>query len=621
MKRYRYPGARPFEQEQSDLFFGRNEDVIQLLRKVKLSPLTVLYGKSGLGKSSLLNAGLIPLIQEQENYTCVRIRFGAWQADRKDPILPLPNCVAQVRQVIDSESALDALVPQEEGLWRLVKEHTIANGGKKGMLLVFDQFEELFSYPESEIKLFRQQLAEALYTPAPQRYWDALEEGYERGNELLPRSALQILQANTPIKVVLAIRSDRMHLLERLSDYFPLILKNLFELKALDQKNARMAMTEPAFLKGPFITPRFTYEPAALDKIIDYLTDQGTAHIESTQLQIICHHLEQEIASSGAFELGEADVGELDEVVENYYDEKLTLIDDPNQVYAARRLIEEGLVFEEEERRLSIYEGQALRSFDLKSEVLQLLVDSHLLRAEPSLRGGYTYELSHDTLIKPILKAKRERLSSERTAEEVKALAERQQERLAERRKRQRAYGLAIGGLLLALISITTAWWAIRQGQIADKARKAISENAFALQFALANNLKVEGKYDTALDSLQSAERFLTREDLLRQKILQDTFQAWQQVAILMEQSDSLKALQQLGRAQELVDQAVRISGDTRLYSKQRSLLQEREKRYTDLIEQARAFRNTGRRNSLEKTIQQLIELGVKSESDIRAEI
>jgi hypothetical protein len=51
----RYPGAQPFETNQKDIFFGRVKDVDALCRLVRLEPLTVLYSKSGLGKSSIIS--------------------------------------------------------------------------------------------------------------------------------------------------------------------------------------------------------------------------------------------------------------------------------------------------------------------------------------------------------------------------------------------------------------------------------------------------------------------------------------------------------------------------------------------------------------------------------------
>mgnify|MGYP006309195021 CR=1 FL=1 len=74
----RYPGAQPFTTEQRRIFFGRDKDLDDLHQLVQLEELVVLYGKSGLGKSSLLNAGLIPRLQESGQAQPLTIRFGAW---------------------------------------------------------------------------------------------------------------------------------------------------------------------------------------------------------------------------------------------------------------------------------------------------------------------------------------------------------------------------------------------------------------------------------------------------------------------------------------------------------------------------------------------------------------
>ena len=59
-----WPGLATYDEGASDFFFGREDEVEELLRLIKLSPLTVLYGKSGLGKSSLLQAGLFPRLRQ-----------------------------------------------------------------------------------------------------------------------------------------------------------------------------------------------------------------------------------------------------------------------------------------------------------------------------------------------------------------------------------------------------------------------------------------------------------------------------------------------------------------------------------------------------------------------------
>ncbi|MEO0877994.1 MAG: hypothetical protein AAFY48_25600, partial [Bacteroidota bacterium] len=87
-KQYRYPGAQPFQTIEKEIFFGREQDVEQLYQLIQLEPLVVLFAKSGLGKSSLINAGLIPRVEADQNLDCFNIRFGAYEkeASRVSPV-------------------------------------------------------------------------------------------------------------------------------------------------------------------------------------------------------------------------------------------------------------------------------------------------------------------------------------------------------------------------------------------------------------------------------------------------------------------------------------------------------------------------------------------------------
>ena len=81
-KKFRYPRTRPFNEDESKLFFGRNKDIEKLGKKIILEQLLVLFGKSGLGKSSLLNAGVLPKLKKENNYLPVKIRFGFATEDK-----------------------------------------------------------------------------------------------------------------------------------------------------------------------------------------------------------------------------------------------------------------------------------------------------------------------------------------------------------------------------------------------------------------------------------------------------------------------------------------------------------------------------------------------------------
>jgi hypothetical protein len=471
---HRYPGAQPFSTAQEAIFFGREQDITNLHRFVKLESLVVLYSKSGLGKSSLINAGLIPLVVAEGVYTPLSIRFGAYQKTMSQAQMPDSLMRQAVAPNGSRDTFLDKLLEHEATLWHDLKEAQIESNGQKKLMLIFDQFEELFTYPPEAINRFKEELAEALYAKLPQRYRAELEKQIEKGTCTLTDTEFELLQESFIVRILIAIRSDRLSLMNELSDFLPTVLKNLFELTPLSKEGAEAAIVKPArHTETQFSTPPFDYTPQAVQKILHFLTDNETERIESTQLQIICQTVEEKVKTAGQMITAE-DLGDLSTIIENYYDEKICAIPNPVDQLAARRLIEENLIFEEEERRLSLYEGVVLKF--VNPEILKQLVDSHLLRAEPTLQGGLTYELSHDSMVRPVLKAKQKRKEEEARAERQRQRhieeAEKERERREraaelerERRRRTRSQLIAVVMTALAILSCFTLVYAWRKKQ------------------------------------------------------------------------------------------------------------------------------------------------------------
>ena len=65
---YRYPGVKPFNTAEEEIFYGREKDIKDFFDFIATRQISVLYGKSGLGKSSLINAGIIPLLNSDPSY-------------------------------------------------------------------------------------------------------------------------------------------------------------------------------------------------------------------------------------------------------------------------------------------------------------------------------------------------------------------------------------------------------------------------------------------------------------------------------------------------------------------------------------------------------------------------
>lgn len=532
-KQYRYPGVKPFRTDQRQIFFGRERDIRSFYQFLQLEKIAVLYSRSGLGKSSMLNAGLIPLILDQGKCHPIAVRFGAASELKEEG--PVRETVDSINQGQPQDSFIFRLIPEEYSLWAYLKNRQLANPAINKFILIFDQFEELFTYSRAEVTAFKKELAEALHTSLPQRFLNLIETQLVGEKIVLSEREMEALHQPFELKAVFAIRSDRMHQLNELADYLPHILSHNFELGALGREAAEDAIINPAYYKGEqFLSPSFDYHDEAVEKILGYLTKDNKQEIESFQLQLLCQSLEKKVIHEGLNVIEEQHIGHLEGLYENYYESQIQSVGSPSEQLAARRLIEEGLIFEEEERRLILYEGQIKKKFDVSSGLLARLVDSHLIRAEPSLRGGFVYELSHDTLVAPILGAKEKRLAVERRSQELAAQQEKERQLAREQKRRRRATVLAIVGFLLFGVALIASIVAIRQTRLAQAKEKEAQENLnqFLVEQAEKNRLRVRQlmqdaetyvaaeEYELAIDKLEEAQSIDSDNENIRSKIV-----------------------------------------------------------------------------------------------------
>lgn len=472
--KYRYPGAQPFAREQKGIFYGREKDVKKILDIISIEDLFVLYSKSGVGKSSILNAAVIPTLEDHPNTAVHSIRFGAFTQDSGSS--PLGICRNHLVSSIPAEDPILQISPTENSLWYHLKQlHNQNSAGQ--FVLIFDQFEELFTYPESEVKAFKKELAELINTQIPERIRLNLEKAYNQKKDWISNEAFEALHIFPEVKIIMAIRSDRLSLLNQLSDELPTVLKVCYELQHLNAEDAEDAILNPAFKRHEgFISIPFDYEDNAIDAILGYLSNEGKDKIESVQLQIICQAMEQKVIQNKLKRITIKDVEGIDQIYTNYYTNQIAKLSSPMDRASARVLIEEGLIFEEEERRLSLYEGQIYKNYNIRPEVLRKLVDIHLLRAEPSMRGGYAYEITHDSVVPAILEAKQERIEQDKKRAEAALKAIREQELAAlraekevERKKKVIARSIAALAILFALLAMSSAYYAFQQTQKAQR--------------------------------------------------------------------------------------------------------------------------------------------------------
>jgi hypothetical protein len=406
---YRYPGAPPFADSDMDrlLFRGRASEIDQVLHSILSFDLFLIYAISGLGKTSLLSAGVMEPLRERD-YFPVLIRLN--NPDRS----PVDLIDEQLRQAASKVEGITIMrnpsVRDIEGppstLWDLLSRLEVWKGNTlQHLVLVFDQFEELFTLGWNNdqraqfIEQFGQVVRRHRATPADLRADPAT---------LLPPPA---------VKIVLIIREDFLGELEAMAQQVPQIMRHRFRLDGLVPAQAELAIREPARINDQRLaTPQFAYSEGAAHAILAFLgarQDRGrpvlTQTIDPSQLQIICQHVERSIlpkksASDGAVvEISEDDLGGrtgLDRILSDFYRREIASFPS-NQRKIVRNLCETGLI-NQRGRRLSLEEEEIGAKYKVSKSILEDLVAHRLLRAEPRV-GSVYYELAHDTLAAPIL--------------------------------------------------------------------------------------------------------------------------------------------------------------------------------------------------------------------------
>ncbi len=434
-KQYRYPGTRPFQEDDRDLFFGRNKDIEKLTELIVLEKMVLLFSKSGYGKSSLLNAGIIPRLKEVENFQTLNIRLND---PKRTPIEILSYHLERKNEkntFLPSKFNIPSELPNDISakLWYYTKSIQLSEKDSPELVLIFDQFEELFHYSSSKIKIFASELASLLSPNLSISIRSLFKKKIASSRDFFTKEEADLLLKPLNLKVVFSLRSDRISLLNQLKDSIPAIFKNTYELQSLNEPQAREALLEPAGKEGDFVSPKFSFSKDAQELILNSLIDQEKEHIETFQLQLICHHAEEIIIkkqkdhpNANNLELTAAELGKPEDIFEDHYNDIIRSLQKETQ-HKTRILIEEKLIIAG--NRVPLPESVIITEHQISAKILEKLVEKRLLRSEPNTVGGISYELSHDTLVAPIqktaqirreneaeIKAEKERLDAERQA-------------------------------------------------------------------------------------------------------------------------------------------------------------------------------------------------------------
>src|SRR5215468_7031119 len=441
-------GLTPFTESDREFFAGRGEEVDELLRLVRRGTLTLLYGVSGLGKTSLLQAGLFPALRA-EDYLPVPIRL-----DYADGATPPAQQVLSAIAKASNEANVEAPVPLPgETLWEYFHRESNHFWSPRNDLvtpfLVFDQFEECFTLGRETVgrerrgAAFTSELADLVENRPPAAL---------RGD---PQRARAFSFKPRPLKVLLAMREDYLAELDRIRSQFPALGQNRLRLLPMGMPQAREVIDLGASLMAPGVEDRIVRFVAgsAAD------ADDGEITVAPALLSLVLQQLNERRLEQGAGAKITAELLNLQQkkIFEDFYLRTLKPLDP-----GVRTFIEDRLLTASGYRN-SCALDDALSCPGVTQPVLDELVNSRLLAYEDR-HHVRRVEITHDVLA-PVIRASRDnRITREALAKAERQKAEARAKEQAARRQLAVVSILAIGAFLAAALA-AYAWYSAQEAK------------------------------------------------------------------------------------------------------------------------------------------------------------
>jgi WD40 repeat protein len=461
-----YKGLAPFDDSDLDalLFFGRDLEREVIEANLFASRLTVLYGQTGVGKSSLLRAGLVHALRDraernrllQGHPDFAVVLFDRWNGE---PVEDLAAATYAALVDLFGEDVVEP--PRDEPLADLLDRWT--RELDSDLLLVLDQAEEYFLY-----------------------------HGGGEFEAELPELVTRPLRAN----VLLSLREDQLAKLDRFKGRIPNLFANYLRVDHLDPRAATAAIVQPLERYNELTGDQIEIEPALVEAILEQTlagkvdlgrvsgaateADTGPVRVEAPYLQLVLQRLWEEERATGSQVLRLETLtalGGAEEIARTHLERALGQLDEPGRDVAASVFLH---LVTPSGTKIALPVGDLAEYTATTPEELEPVL--HLLARERILKPVETphsdtangsYEIFHDVLGEAVL-AWRARHTERRALE---------RERREARRRHRRLVGLF--GIVFAAFAVMTAVaaYAVNQRGEADKqARVAAEKTQVALQ-------------------------------------------------------------------------------------------------------------------------------------------
>lgn len=399
MQKYPFKFLDSYSREDGGVFFGRDEEINSLYEMVFQSSVVLVFGASGTGKTSLINCGLAGRFQPHD-WLELMVRRGANINDSL--VSALEKSGGKVVSGTEEKKWID---PWEEDLDKESQELTSVSKSIRAVYqksfrpiyLIFDQFEELF----------------ILGSTAEQEQFIETVKG--------------ILLSNQPVKLIFSIREEYLGHLFEFEQAIPQLLQKKLRVEPMNLEKVKQVIIGAATYEGSNISIKKGEEDAVAEGIFHKIKgEKKSLTIQLPFLQVFLDKLYLNITGDkkrekpAEFTLEKVnEMGEIGDILNNFLEEQVVEISrELKQKYpeltpeltwkiispfATLEGTKEPITKKELFDRLPDLDQQMI------NEMVEAFSSSRLIRYNETMN---TYEISHDSLAKPIA----EKRSVEETA-------------------------------------------------------------------------------------------------------------------------------------------------------------------------------------------------------------
>jgi hypothetical protein len=414
--------------QEGDILYGRNRDIRELTQQVLSSKSTLLYGKSGIGKSSILNAGIIPAAR-RNGYVPVLVRL-SHDEDKNNYFEQIKNAIKRCLLPSESnENAVSEYVKEiyhskdisNETLYEYFHRHEFYKEEKGQLsrvklLIIFDQFEEIFTLQHNE--LFKQsffvEFADVINDNIPKSLQKEQDLGDVEKIDITSQNGIEHLfdsldsaddcvldfVNDNEIHFVFTIREDLLSEFEHYTAFIPSLKRDRYGLRPINEQQAADIILKPQpglvdVSVAVEIIERVTkHTNIKLDETPQYEVDVAILSLYLSRLYEAKN--EEKITATLLKEKGEL-------IIKDFYIEAISCLSEADVVYLEQNLLDAN------GHRNNISEATLTRQSTISKKMLDSLCNEKKILRTFYYAGAMRVEFIHDILCDVVIQHKLDR--------------------------------------------------------------------------------------------------------------------------------------------------------------------------------------------------------------------